>query len=71
MAKNIINKIYKLLLFLPKLIISIFAIYLTVFIYFIIILSIETRSIDYVTHKVNDVFQRFDIDVRVKNKSKG
>ena len=66
MAKNIINKIYKLLLFLPKLIISIFAIYLTAFIYFIIILSIEPRSIDFVTDKVNNVIQRFDIDIRVK-----
>ncbi len=66
MVKNIINKIYKSLLFLPKLIISILAIYLTSFIYFIIILSIEPRSIDFVTDKVNNIIQRFDIDVKVK-----
>jgi hypothetical protein len=56
----------KLLSLLLKIFFASFAIYLISFLYLIIAISIEPRSIDLISKKVNNIIKEFDADIKVK-----
>ncbi len=56
----------KLLSLLSKIFFASFAIYLISFIYLILAISIEPRSIDLISNKVNNIIKEFDADIEVK-----